>query len=267
MSEAALETLLRRDRVIVGTALAILIVVAWLYLLHLASGMSDMAMPDMPTMPAMAMPAMHAWGWVEIGALVIMWVVMMVAMMMPAAAPMIVMFATIRRRRTAEGRPAVPTVIFVLGYLVVWTIYSGVAALAQAGLHAVALLSPAMAATSPLLSGGLLVAAGVFQWTPLKRACLAACRSPLSFLMTSWREGRAGAFMMGLRHGLYCVGCCWALMALLFVAGVMNLLWVAAIAVAVLVEKVVPRGDVVGRLAGVVLTAAGVLLVARGVIG
>jgi predicted metal-binding membrane protein len=267
MSEAALETLLRRDRVIVGTALAILIVVAWLYLLHLASGMSDMAMPDMPTMPAMAMPAMHAWGWVEIGALVIMWVVMMVAMMMPAAAPMIVMFATIRRRRTAEGRPAVPTVIFVLGYLVVWTIYSGVAALAQAGLHAAALLSPAMAATSPLLSGGLLVAAGVFQWTPLKRACLAACRSPLSFLMTSWREGRAGALMMGLRHGLYCVGCCWALMALLFVAGVMNLLWVAAIAVAVLVEKVVPRGDVVGRLAGVVLTAAGVLLVARGVIG
>jgi predicted metal-binding membrane protein len=229
--------------------------------------MSDMAMPDMPTMPAMAMPAMHAWGWVEIGALVIMWVVMMVAMMMPAAAPMIVMFATIRRRRTAEGRPAVPTVIFVLGYLVVWTIYSGVAALAQAGLHAAALLPPAMAATSPLLSGGLLVAAGVFQWTPLKRACLAACRSPLSFLMTSWREGRAGAFMMGLRHGLYCVGCCWALMALLFVAGVMNLLWVAAIAVAVLVEKVVPRGDVVGRLAGVVLTAAGVLLVARGVIG
>jgi len=267
MSDAALETLLCRDRVIVGTALAILIVVAWLYLLHLASGMSDMAMPDMPTMPAMAMPAMHAWGWVEIGALVIMWVVMMVAMMMPAAAPMILMFATIRRRRTAEGRPAVPTVIFVLGYLVVWTIYSGGAALAQAGLHAAALLSPAMAATSPLLAGGLLVAAGVFQWTPLKRACLAACRSPLSFLMTSWREGRAGAFMMGLRHGLYCVGCCWALMSLLFVAGVMNLLWVAAIAVAVLVEKVVPRGDVVGRLAGVVLTAAGVLLVARGVIG
>jgi predicted metal-binding membrane protein len=267
MSEAALETLLRRDRVIVGTALAILIVVAWLYLLHLASGMSDMAMPDMPTMPAMAMPAMHAWSWVEIGTLVIMWVVMMVAMMMPAAAPMILMFSTIHRRRTAEGRPAVPTMIFVLGYLVVWTIYSGVAALAQAGLHAAALLSPAMAATSPLLAGGLLVAAGAFQWTPLKRACLAACRSPLSFLMTSWREGRTGAFMMGLRHGLYCLGCCWALMALLFVAGVMNLLWVAAIAVAVLVEKVVPRGDLVGRVAGVVLVAAGVLLVARGVIG
>ncbi|MGH7325078.1 MAG: DUF2182 domain-containing protein [Candidatus Rokuibacteriota bacterium] len=266
MSEAAFETLLRRDRVVVGAALAALIVAAWLYLLHLTSAMSDMAMPDMPGM-AMTMPAMHAWSWVEVGALVVMWAVMMVAMMTPAAAPMILMFATIHRRRSAEGRPAVPTAIFVLGYLVVWTIYSIVAALAQSGLHAAALLSPAMAATSPLLAGGLLVAAGVFQWTPLKRACLAACRSPLSFLMTGWREGRGGAFLMGLRHGLYCLGCCWALMALLFVAGVMNLLWVVAIAVAVLVEKVVPRGDLVGRLAGVALVAAGVLLVARVVVG
>jgi len=269
MSEAALEALLRRDRVVVGVALAALTVAAWLYLLHLASAMSDMAMPDMPTMPgmAMAMPALHAWSWVEVGTLVVMWGVMMIAMMTPAAAPMILMFSTIHRRRTAEGRPAVPTAIFVLGYLVVWTIYSVVAALAQAGLHAAALLSPALAATSPLLAGGLLVAAGVFQWTPLKRACLAACRSPLSFFMTGWRAGRGGAFVMGLRHGFYCLGCCCALMALLFVAGVMNLLWAASIAVAVLVEKVVPRGDLVGRLAGVVLVAAGVLLVARGVIG
>ena len=269
MSEAALETLLRRDRVIVGTALAVITVAAWLYLLHLASAMSDMAMPDMPTMPgmAMAMPAMHAWSWVEAGVLIVMWTVMMIAMMTPAAAPMVLMFSTIHRRRTAEGRPAVPTAIFILGYLVVWTSYSVVAALTQAGLHAAALLSPAMVTTSPLLAGGLLIAAGVFQWTPLKRVCLAACRSPLSFLMTGWREGRAGAFVMGLRHGLYCLGCCWALMALLFVAGVMNLLWVAAIAVAVLGEKVVPHGDLVGRLAGVVLVAAGGLLVARGVIG
>lgn len=269
MSEAALETLLRRDRVIVGAALAALSVTAWLYLLHLASAMSDMAMPDMPTMPgmAMAMPALHAWSWVEVGALVVMWGVMMIAMMTPAAAPMILMFATIHRRRTAEGRPTVPTAIFVLGYLVVWTIYSVVAAFAQASLHAAALLSPAMATTSPLLAGGLLAAAGVFQWTPLKRACLVACRSPLSFFMIGWREGRGGAFEMGLRHGLYCLGCCWALMALLFVAGVMNLLWVAAIAVAVLVEKVVPRGDLVGRLAGVALVVAGALVAARGVIG
>jgi predicted metal-binding membrane protein len=120
-----------------------------------------------------------------------------------------------------------------------------------------------MAATSPLLAAALLIAAGVFQWTPLKRACLAACRSPLSFLMTGWREGWAGALVMGVRHGAYCLGCCWALMALLFVAGVMNLLWVAAIAVAVLVEKVVPRGDVIGRLVGLALIAAGIAVAVR----
>ncbi|HSE91974.1 MAG TPA: DUF2182 domain-containing protein [Methylomirabilota bacterium] len=266
MSETALETLLRRDRVVVGAALAALIAGAWLYLLYLASAMSAMAMPDMPGR-AMAMPAMHAWSWVEVGALVVMWTVMMVAMMMPSATPMILVFAAIHRRRAIEGRPTVPTAIFLLGYLVMWTIYSVAAALAQAGLHAAALLSPAMAATSPLLAGGLLVVAGVFQWTPLKRTCLAGCRSPLSFFMTGWREGRRGAFRMGLHHGLYCLGCCWALMALLFVAGVMNLLWVAAIAVTVLVEKVVPRGDLVGRLAGVALVTAGVLLVARVVAG
>ncbi len=262
MSEAALQALLRRDRAVVGAGLAVLIGTAWLYLLYLASRMSAMAMPDMPGM-AMAMPAMHAWSWVEVGALALMWAVMMVAMMTPAAAPMILMFATIHRRRVAEGRPGVPTAIFVLAYLVVWAAFSVAAALAQSALHAAALLSPAMAATSPYLAGGLLIVAGVFQWTPLKRACLSTCRSPLSFLMSSWREERGGAFVMGLHHGLYCLGCCWALMALLFVAGVMNLLWVVAIAVAVLVEKVLPGGDLLGRIAGLGLVAVGVLIVAR----
>jgi predicted metal-binding membrane protein len=261
MSESALVALVHRDRLVVASALAALIAAAWLYLLYLASAMSDMA-----TMPGMPMPAMHAWSWVEVAGLAVMWTVMMVAMMTPSATPMILVFAAIHRRRTEQGRAAAPTALFVLGYLVVWTVYSVGAALAQAGLHAAALLSPAMAATSPLLAGGLLVVAGVFQWTPLKRACLAACRSPLPFLMTGWREGRGGAFVMGLHHGLYCLGCCWALMALLFVAGIMNLLWVAAIAVAVLMEKVVPRGDLVGRLAGVALVGAGVLLVARAVV-
>lgn len=266
MSGAALETLLRRDRLLVGVALAALVVAAWLYLLHLARAMSEVAIPQMPGMPGMgampgmgmATPALHAWSWLEVGALVVMWAVMMIAMMTPAAAPMILMFAGVHRRRAVDGRPVVPTGIFVLGYLVVWTLFSLVAALAQAGLHAAALLSPAMAAESPLLGGGLLIVAGVVQWTPLKRACLTACRSPLSFLMTRWREGRGGAFVMGLHHGLYCLGCCWALMALLFVAGVMNLVWVAVIAVAVLVEKAVPRGDLVGRAIGVLLVVAGV---------
>ena len=266
VSGTALEAVLRRDRLVVGAGLAVLVVAAWLYLLHMASTMGDMAMPDM-SMPGMATGTMHSWSSVDVAALAVMWAVMMVAMMTPSAAPMILMFATIHRRRRAEGRPAVPTAIFVLGYLAVWSAFSVVAALAQAGLHAAALLSPAMAASSPLLAGGLLVAAGVFQLTPLKRACLSACRSPLAFLMTGWREGRAGAFGMGFRHGLYCLGCCWALMALLFVAGVMNLLWVATIAVAVLVEKVLPRGDLVGRLVGVALVVAGLLAASRALAG
>jgi predicted metal-binding membrane protein len=130
-------------------------------------------------------------------------------------------------------------------------------------LHEAALLSPAMAATSPLLSGGLLIVAGVFQWTPLKHACLKGCRSPLSFLMSEWREGASGALVMGLRHGAYCVGCCWVLMALLFVAGVMNLLWVAVIALFVMAEKILAKGELFGRIGGIAMIAAGVALVTR----
>ncbi len=255
-----LETLVRRDRVVAAGALAVVVAAAWLYLFHLAGEMGAGSMPGMASMPGMDM-AMEPWHWVDVAALAVMWAVMMVAMMLPAAAPMILMFATVHRRRAAAGRPAVPTALFVSAYVLVWTAFSVVAALAQSALHAAALLSPAMAATSPWLAGGLLVLAGVFQWSPLKHACLAACRSPLSFVMSRWREGRRGAFVMGLHHALYCLGCCWALMALLFVGGVMNLVWVAVIAVAVLVEKVVPSGDLVGRLAGAGLVVAGLWIV------
>src|SRR5207248_1372958 len=137
------------------------------------------------------------------------------------------------------------------------------ATLAQWGLHKAALLSATMAATSPVLSGGLLLVAGVFQWTPLKRACLRGCRSPLSFLMSEWRDGAPGAFVMGLRHGSYCLGCCWMLMALLFVAGVMNLFWVALISLFVMAEKILVRGELLGQATGVVLAIAGVALMAR----
>ncbi|TMP98954.1 MAG: DUF2182 domain-containing protein, partial [Verrucomicrobia bacterium] len=157
----------------------------------------------------------------------------------------------------------VPTGIFLLGYLAVWAVFSALAAVAQWILHSTALLSPMMVSTSPILGGALLVAAGVFQWTPLKNACLTHCRSPLSFLMTGWREGKLGAFVMGLKHGAYCAGCCWFLMALLFVAGVMNIWWVAIIAVFVLLEKVVPRGLFVGKVTGVFLAVWGVWMMLR----
>jgi predicted metal-binding membrane protein len=147
--------------------------------------------------------------------------------------------------------------VFGAGYLAVWTGFSAVAGLSQWLLHRAALLSPAMASATPRLGGGLLIAAGVYQWLPLKGACLMHCRSPLGFFSHAWREGAAGALLMGLRHGLYCVGCCWLLMALLFMAGVMNLLWVAAIAGFVLVEKVVPGGRLLGKVAGALLVAWG----------
>ena len=269
MSLAALDVLLRRDRVIALLALGGLLVAAWSYLLYLACGMADPAMSEMPGMPGMSitMPDMHPWSWVEFAALLMMWIIMMIAMMIPAAAPMILAFSAVHRRRASEGGPAVPTSIFVLGYLVVWGLFGLVAAVVQVALHARALLSPDMSAAGPLFAGALLIAAGIFQWTPLKHACLSACRSPLSFLMSRWREGRAGSFLVGLQHGLYCLGCCWALMALLFAAGVMNLVWVAGLAIIVMVEKVAPRGDMLARLAGVGLLLAGTILATRAILG
>ncbi|GIX48587.1 MAG: metal-binding protein [Candidatus Tectimicrobiota bacterium] len=254
----ALETLLKRDRLVVMSGLVGIAALAWAYMGYLAA---DMAAMDAAM--ALAMPRLQAWGLLELVLLGVMWAVMMVAMMVPTAAPMLLLFATINRRRRAQQRPYVPTAIFLGGYLLVWTAFSAVATLAQWGLHAAALLSPMMASRSPLLGGGLLLAAGIYQWTPLKYTCLRHCRTPLGFLMTDWREGAKGALAMGIKHGLYCTGCCWVLMALLFVAGVMNLLWVAAITAFVLVEKVAPRGDWVGRLAGSSLVAAGLVLLGQ----
>ena len=245
--------ILRREQLIIGGCLAAMVLIAWSYLLHSKATMADM------DMPGMVMP----WGAMGILLLFVMWAVMMVGMMVPSAAPMILAFLTVNRRRRTTAKPLVPVGIFLAGYLAVWTAYSAVATLAQWGLHKAALLSPAMAATSPVLSGGLLFAAGVFQWTPLKRVCLKGCRSPLSFLMSEWRDGTAGAFVMGLRHGSYCMGCCWILMALLFVAGVMNLFWVAVIALFVMAEKVLVRGELLGHVTGVALVIAGIALMAR----
>jgi predicted metal-binding membrane protein len=182
-----------------------------------------------------------------------MWIIMMVAMMTPSAAPMVLVFAAFVEKRRREGRRYVSTIIFLTGYLSVWAAFSVVATAAQWALHSVALLSPMMVSTSPYLGASLLVCAAVFQWTQLKRACLAHCRSPQGFFLAHWSPGRWGAFLMGLHHGAYCVGCCWALMALLFVAGVMNLLWVGILSAFVMAEKILPRGELVSRSASAVL--------------
>ena len=257
---SATEAVLRRDRAVVLTGLIGITGLAWAYMFYLAAQMGDASMAS--EMSAMAVPQMQAWGITDLALTFVMWSVMMVAMMVPSAAPMILIFAKVGRNQGSGPSPLAPTVAFVGGYLLVWTAFSAVATLSQWGLHSAALLSPMMVSTSRVVGGGLLIAAGVFQWTPLKRACLVHCRSPLHFFMTEWRAGASGALQMGARHGAYCVGCCWVLMALLFVAGVMNLLWVAAITAFVLIEKMVRRGEVVGRVAGVALVAAGVAMVA-----
>lgn len=257
-----LEAMLKRDRTIVISGLAGITTLAWLYMLYLAWGMKSMDMKM-----AMAMPHMQSWEIMDFVLMFVMWVVMMVAMMVPSAAPMILVFATINRRRRQQQGPFVPTGVFFLGYLVVWTWFSVLATLVQWGLHSAALLTPMMTATSPILGGALLLVAGIFQWTPLKHACLTNCRSPLGFLMTEWREGKQGALIMGLKHGSYCVGCCWVLMNLLFVAGVMNLLWVAIIAAFILMEKVAPAGHWVSRAAGLLLIGWGVWMTMEYVYG
>lgn len=229
-----------------------MVIVAWMYLLRSKSTMAGM------DMPGMVMPAHYPDGAIGLLLLFIMWTVMMVAMMVPSAAPMLLAYLSVNHRRRINARPLVPVAVFLFGYVVVWTAFSAVATFSQWELHKATLMSAAMVMTSPVVSGALLLAAGIFQWTPLKRACLKGCRSPLSFLMSEWREGRAGAFSMGLRHGFYCVGCCWLLMALLFVVGVMNLIWVAAIAVFVLAEKIFSRGALLSHAAGVILVLAGI---------
>lgn len=248
--EIPFETVLRRERIVVASGLVLISVVAWAYMFHLAWEMAAMDR-------AMGMPQWKPWGMMDFLLMFIMWVVMMMAMMVPSAGPMILMFASVYRKRKQKDGVFVPTWIFLAGYIAVWSGFSLLAALAQWGLHGSTLLSPMMVATSPLLGGTLLIAAGVFQWTPLKEACLARCRTPLGFLMTEWRDGAWGALVMGLRHGAFCTGCCWALMALLFVGGVMNLLCVAAIALFVLTEKLVPHGDWIARISGVLLFAWG----------
>lgn len=246
---------LGRDRAIVLGGLAGVVACAWLYLFYLADGMSG----GMAESGQSAMAMVHAQPW-DAGdtlAMMVMWVVMMVGMMLPSAAPMILLYAGISRKHRAAGRPYPSAAVFTGGYMAAWTGFSVAATAVQWALHGLLLLSPMMTTTSPLLGAGVLVGAGLYQFTPLKGACLRHCRSPLAFLMTRWRDGSRGAFLMGLEHGAYCLGCCWVLMLVLFVVGVMNLLWVAAITLFVLLEKLAPRGDRWSHLAGIALMAAG----------
>jgi len=245
------EEALRRDRLLVVFCLLLVVVLSWAYLLT-GAGMSMQAMGDMLA------PVSAPWTFGYAVLVLVMWAVMMAAMMLPSAAPMILLYATMARRRSERGQTAsASSSAFAFGYLAIWAAFSLAATALQFALEKAALMSPAMQTTSIALAGAVLIAAGLYQWTPLKQACLRYCSSPLVFIMTHWRPGTAGAFSMGLRHGTYCVGCCWLIMLLLFVGGIMNFAWIAGIALFVLVETLVPAGRRIGQGAGVLLVVWG----------
>ena len=242
--------------VLVAGLLAVL-VMAWGWLVA-GAGM-EMSAVEMTAMAGMDGWLMRPAVWTPAYAVLIfaMWWVMMVAMMLPSAAPMLLLFARVNRKDKAAGTPVVPIALFAAGYLLVWGGFCVVATALQWGLELARLLSPMLVTTNQWLGAGILIAAGLSQFTPLKAVCLRHCRTPLGFLLSNWRSGRLGALRMGLEHGAFCLGCCWFLMALLFFGGVMNLYWIAGLAVFVLLEKTIPLGHWLGRVAGVVLVAWG----------
>jgi predicted metal-binding membrane protein len=263
----AFEAVLRRERAVVIAALAILTALAWMDLAWLAD---DMAMGGMdmsgfrmiPAGQGLMMPAGAPWQPIEFAYVFAMWTVMMIGMMTPSVAPMILIYARVGRQAEMSGQPFAASAWFAAGYLVAWTAFSLAATFAQWALQRAALLTPMMESASNVLGGVVLIAAGVYQWTPVKEACLSYCQAPLTFIMRhgGFRREAAGALTLGFRHGLYCIGCCWALMLLLFVGGIMNLLWIAALAMLVLFEKTVPFGKSVSRVAGVAFIAMGAWL-------
>jgi predicted metal-binding membrane protein len=264
------ESVLRRDRLIVAAGLAVLTVLSWAYIIagagmgmpawHMISvslfphRMAEMSTPDM----AHAAPS-GAGHWLLVLA---MWWVMMIAMMTPSAAPLILLFGRATRHAQAGGRLApgvVPTTAFTAGYLLTWFAFSVAATVLMWALERVGAVSAAsMGSRSAWLSASILIAAGLYQVSPLKHACLRVCRSPAEFLTRHWRPGSFGALRMGLEHGVFCVGCCWILMALLFVGGVMNPLWIGILAIFVLAEKLGPQGRWLAYVSGLVLFAWGV---------
>jgi predicted metal-binding membrane protein len=241
---------------------------AWSYVLWLAVDM-DMAGMDMtgfrmvPAGLGIMAPASAPWRIIEFAFVFVMWLVMMVGMMAPSAAPMILMYARAGRHAASSGAPPfAPTGWFVAGYFLAWMAFSLVATFVQWALERSVLLDSSMASASRTFGGIVLIAAGAYQWSPLKDVCLAQCQTPLSFLMRhgGFRRDAAGCLELGLRHGTYCVGCCWALMALLFVVGVMNVLWIALLGLLVLLEKVTSTGRLIARSAGIAFIASGAWL-------
>jgi predicted metal-binding membrane protein len=250
----ALAALLRRDRAIVFTALIAVAVLAWSEVLHLANAMAGVDMYA----SGMMSPVFGQWTGGHFTTMLAMWMVMMVGMMTPSVAPMILLYVQVARRNAA-AQPFASALWFTGGYFMAWAGFSLLATAAQWSLEQLALLSPMMSSTSHVFGGLLLISAGVYQWLPIKHSCLARCRAPLSFVMAhgGFQAAAAGSVRLGLQHGLYCIGCCWALMALLFAGGIMNLLWIAALMVLALLEKLLPWSQYFVRASGLAAIGLG----------
>lgn len=258
--KSSVELLIQRDRLWVALGLITAIGLAWTYLIREAAAMNTMAAEArMHAAMGMAAMTMRTWGASDWLALFVMWAVMMMGMMLPSAAPVILLVLGAYRLRH-EASPRAAAFAFLCGYLLVWTAFSAVAATGQFALHRAAVLNAEMRLYSAALSGVILLIAGIYQWLPLKDRCLVHCQSPLAFLTQHWRRGIDGGLAMGIRHGAYCVGCCWLAMTVLFVVGVMNIVWIAVLAAFVLLEKLAPGGALAGRIAGVAAAGWGLYL-------
>lgn len=264
MSESALEHVLRRDRAIIIAALTAITVLAWSYIVWLANimDMGGLPMSGMPDMGAMLAPAFKPWTVTDFVVMFVMWTVMMIGMMTPSVAPIILIYARVGRQAERQDKPLAATSFFAGGYLLAWTATSLFATIGQWLMERAALLTPMMTTTSGIAGGLILMAVGVYQWTPAKSACLKHCRAPLSFIQQrgGFRRDSLGSLTVGFHHGLFCIGCCWALMALLFVGGIMNIVWIAGLTTFVLLEKVAPLGRVITRGAGAGLIVSGAWL-------
>jgi len=255
----SLRDILKRDRFIVVSGLSVISILSWLYIIYLYRQMEVMNMDAL----FFSMPMTPSWTMVDFALLFLMWFVMMIAMMTPAVAPLILIFLMVNRQRKQQSRPYVNTAYLMTGYFLVWAAFSFAATSLQWLLQQISLMNPEMKTTNKILGSVILIAAGIFQFTPLKHTCLQNCRSPFQFVQRHWREGKRGALRMGIQNGIYCLGCCWMLMALLFVAGIMNLMWIALIALFVLVEKISFRVKWIPYVAGLLLIVYGVILLIR----
>jgi predicted metal-binding membrane protein len=241
---------------IIISVLALLSVIAWavtVYYSHSMNSQMSMQMPDMEQQPLI----------VEASIFLGMWIVMMVAMMFPAVAPMVIIFSNLHQNRKAKNKGFIPTWVFVAGYLLVWTSFGVLAYFIDLIIGHLDMSFPNLHKYSSLIGGAALIAAGLYQLTPLKNVCLTHCRSPLHFIMHRWREGYLGALIMGMDHGAYCLGCCWGLMLVLFVVGIMNIAWMGILALVIFIEKISKHGVVISKTVGGLLILLGLVTAIR----